>query len=230
MTKSTTALLLSVSALLAVHKAHARTNKNTYEEKGTTLKFQGGMTFSKMDWKAYSEEQLFKFSVPGLYCSAGLDYCDRRRFNISSNIGYIRKGGLNKYMITDPTGIGFKSDHLKLDYITFNTSFDYKILADRFATPYLSVAPRIDYLAHYSKELLRNLDEHNNLNRVGLGLNVGLGVKYSVERIELGLRADYLFNFSKVGTFTNELTKTLSTVNDKTYMVSLTCGYHLRRQ
>ena len=58
---------------------------------GQTIKIQGGTSISKLDWQ--NANQLNNKKLIGHSVFAGLDYFDKQYFNLSSNIGLIRKGG-----------------------------------------------------------------------------------------------------------------------------------------
>jgi hypothetical protein len=121
---------------------------------GQTLKIQTGTTLSQLDWKLgildidpYSETMI------GYSVFAGMDYLENMYFNLSSNFGFIRKGGKGTITFTTETGetIDEKTEKAKLNYFSVNTTFDLKYPIKDRIIPYISVGPRFDYLTSYSK-------------------------------------------------------------------------------
>jgi hypothetical protein len=58
-----------------------------------TLKLQVGTSYSMLDWKVSSWDAGFNKSIFKFTGSVGLDYFDKKYFNLSSNIGFLTKGG-----------------------------------------------------------------------------------------------------------------------------------------
>ncbi len=196
---------------------------------GQTVKIQTGTTWSKLDWKignldlAPYNETLIGYSV-----FAGIDYLENKCFNLSSNLGFIRKGGKGTLTFTTETGepIDEKTEKVKLDYITINTILDIKYPIKDKILPFISVGPRFDYLASYSKEF-NGLNEIDALKKYNIGLILGGGIKYDLSKVQIGLRADYYLNFDKVADWPAQTGNLGGKVNDKTLTLNLTIGYKL---
>ncbi|OQC65101.1 MAG: hypothetical protein BWX49_00139 [Bacteroidetes bacterium ADurb.Bin008] len=60
---------------------------------GQTIKFQGGTTYSNLDWPTHHNFSFYDKPFLGYSGLIGLDYCNRNVFNLSSNIGLVQKGG-----------------------------------------------------------------------------------------------------------------------------------------
>ena len=97
--------------------------------KAQVLKIENGMAFSSL---VNEGEDLFDKSLSSYQMSIGLDYLDQGWYALSSNVGYLRKGGsFDFYEATDP-GLNMLKRNMKymFDYITLNTTFRVKTLSD----------------------------------------------------------------------------------------------------
>lgn len=167
---------------------------------GQTVKIQTGTTLSKLDWQInHLDFAPYSEAIIGYSVMAGIDYLESKYFNLSSNLGFIRKGGKGTITFTTETGepIDERTGRAKLDYFTVNTTFDFKYPVKDKIIPFVSFGPRFDYLAGFSKEF-DGLNELDALKDYNIGLILGGGVKYDLSKIQIGLRADYYLNFVKV--------------------------------
>src|SRR6202022_2227959 len=89
---------------------------------GQIVKIQTGTSFSRMDQKTvYSQNTGFmgkERTDPLLF--AGLEYCRRKYFSLSSNIGFLRIGGKEPWYVTDNSGniISNTTASARFDYIS----------------------------------------------------------------------------------------------------------------
>lgn len=96
---------------------------------GQTFKIQGGTSISTLDWqlKGINVDPFYNETLIGYSVFAGVDYFDKQYFNLSSNIGMIRKGGKDEIQLTfadgDLTGETF-TEKPTLDYLSINTTID----------------------------------------------------------------------------------------------------------
>ncbi len=196
---------------------------------GQTLNIQGGTSISKLDWKIGTQDiEPFKQILIGYSVFAGIDYFDKTYFNLSSNLGFIRKGGKGTFTITNQLGepIDEFTQKVKLDYVTVNTTFDIKYPIRNKIIPFISVGPRIDYLINYSKEI-DGLNDINALEKYNIGLILGGGIKYNFSKIQIGLRADYYLNFNKIADWPAEIGNLGGSVKDKTMSINLIFVYNI---
>lgn len=87
------------------------------------IKIENGVSFSKMNLPG----NVFHDNLSMYSMNVGCDYLERKWYFLSSEIGYVRKGGAeNAVYIDDPSDL--RAIHLKntLDYITINASFNVK--------------------------------------------------------------------------------------------------------
>lgn len=195
-----------------------------------TLNFQAGTSYSKLSWETGAVDmKLFNEVSIAFNGFVGLDYLDKQYFNLSSNVGLLRKGGQAVIEILDDEGLETgetKMEKATLDYLTFNTLFDIKYPIKEKIIPFISVGPRLDYLVNSSKEL-ETLDKMNALNSISYGLLLGGGLKYNLANLQLGLRADYYLNFNKVAEWPAETGNLGGEVSDQTFTINLVVGYRL---
>jgi len=196
-----------------------------------TLKIQAGATMSSLNCNlAYSK--LFGDPIVSPYLLAGIDFMDKKYFSLSAGLGYLQKGGsdkLNFVSIDDPEGtVSTQTAHAKADYITANAAFNFKLLPGRRLTPYLSAGPRIDMLLS-ANNYLKAVSGSDGVKNINLGLNLGAGLNYTMGKYLVGLKADYLANFTGVGTYdaTTPDGHISHKVQDKTFACSIVLGMRL---
>ena len=197
-----------------------------------TLTIQGGTTFSRLNWHTDGtlHSERYEKMLIGYSGFVGVDYLEKKHFNLSTNAGFIRKGGKEINEFRDETGakIGEDVSKAKLDYVSINTMASVKApLNDKF-TAFLSAGPRFDYLLS-SKSEYSELDIDNNWtkpNRNSYGMIVGGGVKYFLSALQVGVRADYYIECNEIADWTAEYIGG-SRVSSETYSVNLTLGYKL---
>lgn len=198
---------------------------------GQMINIQGGATLSKLDWQIGSiQTELFNETLIGYSFFAGLDYLDKKYFNLSSNFGLVRKGGKGEFKLTNAMGELTDETVIEkatLDYLSLNTLIDIKYQFKEKISPFISIGPRFDYLISYSNHF-DGLEEIDKLNRTSLGLILGGGIKYDLSKIQFGLRADYYLNFIKVGDWSAETGNIGGEISDNTISINLTIGYKLR--
>jgi len=169
---------------------------------GQIMKIQRGTAFSQLDLKLdlidggvyRNNETMIGYSI-----FAGIDYLDKKYFNLSSNIGMIRKigRGAEPHNYGDDFNLSFGlSEKLSLDYLSLNTSMDLKYPIKKIS-PFLSFGPRFDYLLHSSNNQPYTQSNFDDIKNASFGLILGGGLKYNVSKLQFGLRADYYFDFSK---------------------------------
>ncbi|NLD50204.1 MAG: PorT family protein [Clostridiaceae bacterium] len=199
---------------------------------GQTIKIQGGTSISKLDWKLKGTniDPLYNETLIGYSIFAGLDYLDKQYFNLSTNLGMIRKGGKDEILLTDPYGelTGQTiTEKPTLDYISINTMIDLKYRIKEIVTPFIGFGPRFDYLVSSSKhfDILEDIDE---LKSTSIGLILGGGLKYDISNLQFGLRADYYLDLTKIADWTFENTGNGGEVTVNSFTINLSIGYRLK--
>lgn len=178
------------------------------------IKIENGVSFSKMN--AASSLNIHN-PLPFYTVNIGCDYLEKDWFFLSSEIGYVRKGG--KGHSNDEIGFSEKNT---LDCITLNTSFNVKCNVGGFNL-YLGVAPTLDFALKnkYSSESLSWKDEWEMYpeHRVFLGIKPSIGMFYDINKIRLSLETFYMKNITKLSKFDG--------VKANTFLLSFGIGYKL---
>lgn len=199
---------------------------------GQTIKIQVGTSISKLDWqlKGMNIDPFFNETSIGFSIFAGLDYLDKQSYNLSSNIGMVRKGGKGKAVLTglsgDITGQTI-TEKPTLDYLSVNTKIDLKYRIKGNFAPFVSFGPRLDYLLNSSKHF-DSLDEIDELKSTSVGLILGGGLKYEVSGLQFELGADYYLDFTKIADWTIESTGISGKVTVDTFTLNMSIGYKIK--
>ena len=176
---------------------------------GQDIKVESGVTFGKLNYDI-GDNTYYKNIAIGYYATVGIDYLKKRRFNISSNIGFLQKVGSDVAIFSDALGNETYSTKtaLRFNYLTVNTFTECNFAA-KGIIPFAFGGPRLDYAIN---------SNHVDFNeRLAFGVTLGAGAKYSSGRLLLGLRIEYLLNFNKI----------LNT-DDRTFSSTLMFGYKLK--
>jgi hypothetical protein len=167
---------------------------------GQTMYLKIGPSFSKLIWNtSVFYNGAFDQSIIGIDAIVGINYLKFKYFNLSSEAGYVQKGG-SKTTLSHVIGDGVSRNTIRLNFFTLNTTFNLKIPIKELIEPYIFVGPRIDYLFSYSEQedFIKHFDEAGELNKVSYGIIFGGGIKLKVKRIQLGLVFDYYLTINKL--------------------------------
>jgi len=203
---------------------------------GQILNFQAGTSFSKINNKGkvkFYEDQYNKTLI-GYSAFIGLDYLNKTYFNISSNIGLIRKGG-SEYVLNTMTYKNVRYN-LKINTISINTTIDFKYPFGQSKNyiPYFGIGPRIDYIIKQTPNEIAHVDydplygniytieKYTKFKELSYGLILSGGFKYNISKYEIGLRYDNYVDFTKLED-SNTNTKT-----QRTFDINLTFGYKFK--
>lgn len=198
---------------------------------GQTLKLQIGPSFSKLNWEnSVVNETMYNKNVTGFNVLVGIDYLNLKYFNLSSNLGFIQKGGKDSIFVVAPPGEIEKKDlfKTKLNYLTVNTTANLRFPIKDFVIPYLFAGPRIDYLISYKEDavLFQQFDDWGILNKLIYGALTGIGIDFKINKFFVGAVFNYYFNFNKIVDNTSEA-NVYNKIIDRTYTIDLKVGYTL---
>jgi len=196
---------------------------------GQTIYLKIGPSFSKLTWNnTMIDENPFQKGIVGYNAIVGINYLNFKYFNISSNLGFIQKGGNQTITYTDDLGdsIGTGEEIERLNFITINTTINFKILIKDFVEPYIFVGPRLDYLLSYKENIvfLEQFDDVGKLNKFIYGLSLGCGITFNVKKFRLGAAFDYYLNFIKQVNY-ESATGITNQLYDNTYTINALIGY-----
>lgn len=192
-----------------------------------TLNIQAGTTVSHLDWELKGlNGRLYDQNLIGYSFFVGMDYHNIKYFNLSSNIGMIRKGGMMELEFLDIEGqsTDFMKDKATLDYVSVNTVIDLKYPVNEKLIPFISIGPRADFLISSSKQF-EIFKEQKQLSAISYGIVTGLGLKYAIARAIVGIRFDYYTDINNVASYTEPDQVDPSEIRAKMYSLNVSCGY-----
>lgn len=183
------------------------------------IKIENGVSFSKMNLPG----NVFHDNLSMYSMNVGCDYLERKWYFLSSEIGYVRKGGAeNAVYIDDPSDL--RAIHLKntLDYITINASFNVKYNFRGFNL-YAGIAPTLDFLV---KNRFKSDAPEENQNeeifpahKIVLGFKPSIGIFYDTDKIRLNIETSYMKNITKLSRS--------NSMKANTFLLSFGIGYKL---
>lgn len=169
------------------------------------LKIEGGTTMSYMRNKADFLSDP-KFSYVG---GVGIDYMERKYYNMSTTVSFLRKGGRNNNYITvqngtydNPATANYRDMSFGKNYFHFNTTFRGKLPLKK-GHLFLGAGPKVEMLL--GRRTLKAKKEIAGMQLSTLGYKVNrwswggifeIGYNhYFGEKFILGLKADYMLDF-----------------------------------
>jgi hypothetical protein len=160
---------------------------------GQTIKIQYGRDWSELLWPMNGEYLDFRTSLKGNTLFVGVDYFNRKYFNLSSNIGYLQKNGEKSYKKNyDGQHTTIVQAETSIEQLSFNTKINLKYPIKEKLVPFLSAGLTYDYLlSHSHKE-----DRISNVETGLFGLISGGGVYYNISKFQIGFNIDYCIYFS----------------------------------
>ncbi|GEM_PF-190821 len=188
--------------------------------KAQVINIENGFSFAKApEW--------FPKRLHPYQMSAGIEYMDKGWYNLTTNIGFLKKGGEGRISYGDRSSFESYKDWLAARYITLNTTFDVKAYTyDNFIL-YFAAGPRLDLLINNTWYYKQPEDGKvhratgRNLNQVMWGLKCGIGVKKQLGNLQLGLHAAWLPSFNNM--FTSGIKD--FKMKDRTISLGASIGY-----
>jgi len=186
------------------------------------INVESGISVSRQDF-------IYNSSMAGFSEYAGIEYWENHVYNgiymnLNSNLGIIRKGGQFK----DPnaslmfSNLDYTQEKLLLNYFSINTTADFKYPLPNKLIPFLGIGPFFGLLLSHSN-LDRQFYEIEQPRKLEYGLLLNLGLKYSYNEFQFGIKGDYFFNFNKVSSWLGR------DINARTFTISLVAGYTLNK-
>ncbi len=195
-----------------------------------TLSLRFGPANSNLTWdNSVVAGNVFDKNITGFDILLGLDYLDHRYFNLSTNLGFIQKGGSGSALnasLPDPEAYSETSIVTRLNYITVNTTFEAKLPVKDILTPFVHVGPRVDYMVSYAQNvnLFSQFTELDQLNKIIYGVVGGAGVDFKINRFKVGIVFDYYRNFNKLVDYTSSRGVS-NQIYDHTFTLNAQVGY-----
>lgn len=202
---------------------------------GQTFNVQVGPSFSKSNWEnigSSDHNSLLEDKVVGISGSLGAEYWNKKYFNLSSNIGFVQKGGKDSIwtVFGPPDPLPLFPYKLKLNYLTVNTLIVARIPVKDAIFPYIFVGPRVDYLVSYSEDspgIIQGYADRDKVNYLNYGFITGVGIKYKFDKFLLGVVYNYNINLNNLVDFKWTSSGSTYKISDNTYTLNLQIGYKL---
>lgn len=163
-----------------------------FNNKIDNIDFYSGIAVTK--FKSTIENAIDPGKNIGLLIGAGASFLDHTYWNLSANIAFCQKTGVESSYIVDNNS-GFREDTKKfyLNYLGLNTTINFRYPIYDLITPFIRLGPRMEYLIIEPKEL------YNELKRINYGLVYGAGIeKIYSRRISVILEGSKNFNCNKI--------------------------------
>ncbi len=200
---------------------------------GQVLKVHAGTTMSSLDWNAKHtihnfDRNLFNDTINHIFLFAGVEFYQGRFINISSNIGLVKKGGVDEYQETtfDDSTPRTIQNRAELNYLVINSTADFFYRITPALYPFVSIGPRADIMLSYNT-MFDGLNQNNSLNSINYGLILGLGVNYDIAQFQFGLRAEHYLNFTDIASWSLEEGTVTGRVRDQLFTLGFTLGYRI---
>ena len=194
-----------------------------------TVKIFNGVVLSQL--RTTTVEGVYDSYVCDYSCSLGIDYWKHKYFNLSSQIGYVTRGGLSDTEVWADSGIVSDNIVIKLRYVDFNTLFVGRIPINQFCI-YAGVGPSVSFLLKRTSNLSGKYPEDNisntpyniqkgNIHNVGFGIRSELGLAYCLNRLEFGVSFSNLYDLVYLDASDYKIKSTI-------FMPMFSIGYILR--
>ena len=203
---------------------------------------ENGVSVAKVK-RGYDGQNLLPYQM-----SLGMEYLDRGWYNLSSQIGFLKKGGKTEAfkIFGDEEGrIPHESrDRLHIRYLTMNTTFEVKTRSTDGWVGYAGIGPRLDVYLSNSLYMDYNFGvpegtpgasgsvvtgSVTHLHPVVFGLKCVAGVKKAIRRLQIGLHVAYLPSFTKTYGRSSSAFLVGDSGRDQTFTVGVSLGYILPR-
>ncbi len=160
---------------------------------GQTFKMQYGRDWSKLKWYLHDEYTDYTETLKGNVFYLGIDFFNKKYFNINTNVGYLQKQGEKSYVVYYSN---YRTETINgktsIEQISVNTKLIFKYPIRERWIPFLNIGPSVDFLISSSNEDDRISTVESNM----FGLLLGGGINYCFSKFQIGLNVDYNKYFS----------------------------------
>lgn len=160
------------------------------------IQFALGPSYSTLDWQyVYFSGQTENFYTSGLYGTAldlGVEFLQKPKFSVSTNIGFFNSGGVIAENETHENWVITEREN-KLHNFSMSALFNYLPLNQKFQLA-ISAGPRLDLLVPHPNSIFDIAN--NDLNKLKVGINAAVSIFYNFENIKIGIRSTYLHRFN----------------------------------
>ncbi len=181
------------------------------------LRFSAGMLISKLDWKTTANDKPFNNTLASLTGGVGVNYLHLGVFNLSTNIEFLKKGGIGDILFTNNLGNASHTERTKIEfnYVALNTFARLKVPTKGKTAPFANIGVYGGYLVS-ANNIAGSTNEYNKFNIGGL---FGIGISHSFLGKEIGIEGNYLPSFNDIY---NKASNVYTTkVHDNTFNVKV---------
>ncbi|MBL7703810.1 MAG: hypothetical protein JNM14_16290 [Ferruginibacter sp.] len=167
----------------------------SFTARSQKLKISGGISYSKLNWKTTGpDNRYFEKPYLGYTAGIGIEYLRLGIVNLSSNIEYLRKGGIDTIYYTDAMGNNLfqKEEAVIFNFVNANTYAKIKIPTGGKLRPFISLGVYAGFMVSANK-LAGDIGEYKRFNT---GAVTGIGAGYKILGRQIGLEIQYLPSFT----------------------------------
>lgn len=171
------------------------------------VKLDVGTTFSSMQDDTPTHN--FTKTLVSNSLTLGIDWLENSWYYLSSEVGYMTTGGIDRIDIIEGTGLPIEEIDWRLQRhnIHFNTTFRAKLGTKKFHA-YLGVGPKLDIpVAATMNHYFDDDDASFIKNEVMFGIKAEVGVAYNFNDVRVGLNFAYLPDLTRQTSFLNQTTR-----------------------
>ncbi len=186
------------------------------------VKLDVGTTFSSMQDDTPTHN--FTKTLIGNSLTLGVDWLENNWYYLSSEVGYMTTGGIDRIDIIEGTGLPIEEVDWRMQRhnIHFNTTFRAKLGVKNFHA-YLGIGPKLDIPV---KTTMNQFFEDDNTsfikNEVMFGIKAEAGVAYNFNDVRVGLNFAYLPDLTRQTSFLNQTTR------NNIFKLGISVGYIFR--
>ncbi len=181
------------------------------------IKIENGILINS--YKNNLNLDIMNLQTPSYFSSIGIDYLQKRNYYLSSQIGFLRLNGKEKFN----NGIEEIKISEKANYIHLNTTFRYLLSQKKNWELFVGGGPYVNFLLgnkNFMSSIYKNFYKYNSVH-FGATPELGLYTR-EINKFKIGLVSKYLFN----------LTPSVKTegvkLNNSTYVVNIALNYNLK--
>lgn len=183
------------------------------------IKIENGLAVSAMSG---SKLNFFENNINAFSSTIGYEYFEHKFFYLSSEIGYIRKGGKGRLSMDEVDGSStLVTIKEAANYLHLNTTYRVRYLHKGFEI-YLGIGPKIEFLIGSNQFQYKGF-EHYKYNKYSFGLIPEIGLKKHINNnLLIGINLSYLYDFS------HSAISEYDKINSKTSLLLISIGYLLQ--
>jgi len=159
-----------------------------------------GILFSNQQWTyIIGDRTLEKDFRTSLNFAVNLELLNKEVITLVTDIRYIQKGFQEKKIVRTPNtpeSGQMKMYKTRFDYFTFCPQLKVRKEINK-VIPYIYVGPRIDFFLSYKSDYDLSPIE-NDLEKIVLGFNYGLGISYRIKEIGISIEFTKLYDFTYI--------------------------------